>query len=138
MSEVEALQAALSGEHAAVWAYGVVGARLVPARVADARLALDAHRGQRDALDAVIRAAGAEPVVAEAAYALPSPVRTSSSALALAVLVEERLAALYGDVVSASTTRPTRVLAIAALQDAAVRAARWRGGSVPFPGLSSS
>ncbi len=138
MTEIEALQAALAGEHAAVWAYGVVGARVVARRVGEAGTALDEHRVQRDILDALLRSMGTEPVVAEAAYALPLPVRTSSSALALAVLLEERLAALYGDVVSASTTRPVRVLAVAALRDAALRAAQWRGGSVPFPGLVSS
>jgi hypothetical protein len=131
---VGALQQALAAEHAAVYAYGVVGARLPVSRRAGARSALDAHQARRDALVALVSAAGAEAVAAEPGYALPRPVRTASDAETLAVLVEERVAATYADVV-ASADGQIRRLAATALREAAVRAALWRDASVPFPGL---
>ena len=128
-------QQALAGEHAAVYAYGVVGARVAGTDRSRARAALDAHLARRDALSASVTVAGGEPVAAEPAYALPRPVRTADDAVLLAVVVEERVAATYADVVTTSDAELRR-LAAAAMRDAAVRAALWRGGSVPFPGLT--
>ena len=56
-------------EHAAVYVYGVLGARVSgsgqPALVAAAAAAYAVHRGRRDQLTAMVRAAGGEPVAAE-------------------------------------------------------------------------
>src|SRR4051794_9413332 len=102
MTETEALQAALAGEHAAVWAYGLIGARLPQAQVAQALSALAAHRARRDTLDRSLRRGGASPAAAAPAYELPSAVTAANSAVALAVLVEERLAGAYADLVTAA------------------------------------
>ena len=67
-------------------------------------------------------------------YTLPSAVTSADDAVVLATLLEERLAAVWADAVEA-TSGNLRALAIGGLRDAAVRAAVWRGGSVPFPGL---
>lgn len=131
---VRALQSVLAGEHAAVYGYGVLGAHLSGPARRRALSAYDAHRARRDELVALIRAQHAEPAAAAASYALPAPVATALDAVGLATLLEERLAAVWADAV-ADLTGDLRVLAVRGLRDAAVRATRWRGASVPFPGL---
>ncbi|MET7488120.1 ferritin-like domain-containing protein [Streptomyces sp. NPDC005538] len=130
-----ALQAALAAEHAAVYGYGVVGGRIREGRRTEAKAAYDAHRARRDALVREVRDLGAKPVAASAAYALPFPVPDSATAVRLAADLEERVAGVYSDLVRAATGG-LRGTAAEALREAAVRAVRWRGGSVPFPGLA--
>jgi hypothetical protein len=129
-----ALQSVLAGEHATVYGYGVAGARLTGARRDRALSAYDVHRANRDELETLIRARGAQPVAAAASYTLPSTVASADDAVVLATLLEERLAAVWADAVAA-TGGELRAFAVRGLRDAAVRAAQWRGGSVPFPGL---
>ncbi|GAA3638008.1 ferritin-like domain-containing protein [Streptomyces sp. S1A] len=130
-----ALQAALSAEHAAVYGYGVVGGRIAEDRRAQARQAHDAHRARRDALRRAVRRMGGTPEPAAAAYSLPFPVPDGAAAVRLAAELEERVAAVYADLVRAGEDGLRREAA-AALREAAVRAARWRGTGVPFPGLA--
>ncbi|MEU3845073.1 ferritin-like domain-containing protein [Streptomyces sp. NPDC028635] len=132
---IQALQAALAAEHAAVYGYGVVGGRIGTARRAEARAAYDAHRARRDALVREVRDRGARPVAAAAGYALPFPVPDAAAAVRLAADLEERVAGVYSDLVRASAGQRRRDAA-GALREAAVRAVRWRGGSVAFPGLA--
>ncbi len=131
---VRALQVVLAGEHAAIYGYGVAGARLSGQQRDRAVRAFTAHRVRRDQLETLLLARGAEPVPAEATYALPRPVATADDAVALATLLEERLAAVYADAV-ADLDGDLRRLAVSGLRDCAVRAARWRGSSATFPGL---
>ncbi|WP_409240556.1 ferritin-like domain-containing protein [Streptomyces sp. PA5.6] len=133
--ELKALQAALGAEHAAVYGYGVVGGRIGDQRRSEARTAYDAHRARRDELQRAVRDLGGEPQSADAAYSLPFPVPDAAAAVRLATELEDRVAGVYSDLVRASsgTRRGTAALA---LREAAVRAARWRGGSVAFPGLA--
>ncbi|MCG7204353.1 MULTISPECIES: DUF4439 domain-containing protein [Streptomyces] len=132
---LKALQAALAAEHAAVYGYGVVGGRVGARRLAEARAAYDAHRSGRDALAREVRDLGGEPVAASAAYALPFAVSDAATAVRLAAELEDRVADVYSDLVRASSgTR--RGSAAGALREAAVRAVRWRGESVAFPGLA--
>ncbi|MET7681560.1 ferritin-like domain-containing protein [Streptomyces sp. NPDC005423] len=133
--EETALQAALAAEHAAVYGYGVVGGRIREARRTEARAAYDAHRARRDALVRAVRDLGGAPVAAAAAYALPFAVPDSAAAERLAAELEDRVAGVYSDVVRAAVDG-ARGSAAEALREAAVRAARWRGGSVAFPGLA--
>ncbi|MFJ2605909.1 ferritin-like domain-containing protein [Streptomyces sp. NPDC087425] len=129
-----ALQAALGAEHAAVYGYGVVGGRVGQARRAEARSAYDAHRARRDALAREVRDVGGTPVAAAAGYALPFPVPDAQAAVRLAADLEERVAGVYSDLVRAASGGVRRTAA-EALREAAVRAVRWRGESVAFPGL---
>ncbi|MFG3657821.1 ferritin-like domain-containing protein [Streptomyces sp. NPDC047706] len=133
--ELRALQAALAAEHAAVYGYGVVGGRIGEERRTEARAAYDAHRARRDTLARQVRALGAEPVAAAAGYALPFEVTDRETAVRLAAELEERLAGVYSDLVRAGGDR-LRGTAAAALREAAVRAVRWHGRSVAFPGLA--
>ncbi|PZH02584.1 DUF4439 domain-containing protein [Streptomyces sp. NTH33] len=132
---LEALQAALAAEHAAVYGYGVVGGRVREDRRTEARAAYDAHRARRDTLVRAVRDLGGRPVAAAAAYALPFPVPDSAAAVRFAAELEERVAGVYSDLVRASTGERRREAA-GALREAAVRAVRWRGESVAFPGLA--
>ncbi|MFH9403383.1 ferritin-like domain-containing protein [Streptomyces sp. NPDC017638] len=134
-AEVTALQAALAAEHAAVYGYGVVGGRIGERRRSEARAAYDAHRARRDALVRAVRDLGAVPVAASAAYALPFPVADGTAAVRLAARLEQGVAGVYADLVRAATGA-RRAEAAGALREAAVRAVRWSGESVAFPGLA--
>ncbi|MFD3518744.1 ferritin-like domain-containing protein [Streptomyces sp. NPDC058657] len=132
---LEAVQRALAAEHAAVYGYGVVGGRVGAQRRAEAEQAYDAHRARRDALARTVHDLGGKPVVAEAAYALPFAVPDAAAAVKLAAVLEDRIAGAYADLVRAADG-PLRREAAGALGEAAVRAVRWRGSSVAFPGLA--
>ncbi|MFI8960506.1 ferritin-like domain-containing protein [Streptomyces sp. NPDC053493] len=135
MTALDAAQAALAAEHAAVYGYGVVGARLDGARRAEATAAYEAHRARRDALRRTVRDLGGEPVAAAAGYRLPFAVPDRAAAERLAAVLEDRVAGVYSDLVR-SADGPLRRDAAAALREAAVRAVRWRGSDVTFPGLA--
>ncbi|MEU6978868.1 ferritin-like domain-containing protein [Streptomyces sp. NPDC046371] len=135
MTALDAAQAALAAEHAAVYGYGVVGARVGEARRAEATAAYEGHRARRDALRRTVRDLGGEPVAAAAAYELPFDVPDTAAAIRLAAVLEDRVGGVYSDLVR-SADGPLRKDAAAALREAAVRAVRWRGSDVTFPGLA--
>ncbi|MEU6236700.1 ferritin-like domain-containing protein, partial [Kitasatospora sp. NPDC047058] len=132
---VTAFQAALSAEHAAIYGYGVVGARLPddPQR-ADARTAYAAHQTRRDAWQRLLGGVGATPSAAAAGYQLPFAVTDAAGAGRLAAHIETRLTAVYADLVAA-VTGPQRGTAADALRECALRARRWGATATPFPGL---
>ncbi|WP_406455428.1 ferritin-like domain-containing protein [Streptomyces sp. NBC_00876] len=132
---LRAAQAALAAEHAAVYGYGVAGARVAAGRRAEATAAYHAHRARRDALVRTVRDLGGEPVAADPAYALPFAVPDAAAAVRLAAVLEDRVADVYSDLVRACEG-PLRRSAADSLREAAVRAVRWRGSGVPFPGLA--
>jgi hypothetical protein len=131
----EALQSVLAGEHAAVYAYGVVGAHVSsPAEVKSAQQAFALHRARRDHVAALITQAGGTPVGTLAGYDLGGPVTTHDAARALAARVEASTAGPYADLVTAGSGA-LRNAAAGWLVDASVRSVRWGGHPVPFPGL---
>ncbi|HEX7188886.1 MAG TPA: ferritin-like domain-containing protein [Actinomycetes bacterium] len=132
---VAVLQAALAAEHAVVFGYGVAGARLSGDARRRAQRGYDAHRARRDELAALLVERAAEPEPPAASYALPRPVEDARDAVELLTLLEERLAAVWADAVL-ELRGDLRGLATGGLRDAAVAAALWRRGSVPFPGLA--
>ncbi len=139
--ETAALDAALAAEHAAVWGYGVVGTALPEERRSLATAAETAHRDARDGLVALLSEQGAEPVGPEGAYELPFPVLSEADAAALAVTLEDGVAAAWVRVLAAAAAPSTRELAVGALGSTEVRAVEWRAraGTTPvttaFPGL---
>jgi cytidylate kinase len=134
-ARLDALQAALAAEHAAVYGYGVVGGRVGEDREDEAAAAHAAHRSRRDALVRTVRDLGGQPAVAAAGYDLPFPVPDAAAAIRLAAVLEDRVAGVYSDLVRASEGS-LRLEAAGALREAAVRAVRWRGSGVAFPGLA--
>ncbi|MQS37555.1 ferritin-like domain-containing protein, partial [Streptomyces katsurahamanus] len=118
-----------------VYGYGVVGARVGEGREREARAAYSAHRARRDVLARTARDLGGEPAAAAPAYELPFPVPDAGAAVRLAAFLEDRVAGVCSDLVRAGRG-PVRREAAAALREAAVRAVRWRGSGVAFPGLA--
>ncbi|HEY3004327.1 MAG TPA: DUF4439 domain-containing protein [Kribbellaceae bacterium] len=136
LDQTAALQAALAGEHAALYAVGVAGGHLHGSRFAAAEQLYAAHRDRRDALTALIAATGTTPVAAEPAYDLPAAVTTPAGAAALVRVVEQRLAAVYGDLVEAATDARVRGVAVHALVTVARDQTTWGATPVAFPGAN--
>ncbi|WP_432545153.1 DUF4439 domain-containing protein [Kineococcus sp. SYSU DK002] len=130
-SATGALQAALAGEHAAVFGFGLVVGRLAEPRRGEAAADLAAHRVARDDLVDRITAAGATPVRSAPGYDVDAP--TAEAALALAASVQERLTTLYAAVAAGPTA--DRALGAAAAVTAARAARRWGSTVAAFPGL---
>jgi hypothetical protein len=139
---VEALRAALAAEHAAIYGYGVAGARLPADLQAVARQAEASHRSRRDEVAMRIEALGGQLVAAEPAYALPYQVTNAATAMRLAADLEEGAAGAWREALG-STTDDDRRLAVDALIACAVMATKWRvmAGIQPptlhFPGGAS-
>jgi hypothetical protein len=135
---VRALQSALAAEHAAVYGYGVVGAYLTGSQQATATTDWVAHQVARDQLEAMLRSVGeSQPTAAAVAYQLPIPVRNAREAVALAVVLEDRIATAYLGLVALSNTA-IREFGALQVQASALRAAAWRGSTIAFPGLTSA
>ncbi len=129
MTVDEALRAAIAGEDAAVYAYGVIGARAEqPWRRRAVRVRSE-HQSARSALQGQVSA----PVAVPAAFDLPLPVTTTDEARQLAALVEQRLAAVYADL-AAAQDGDGRQAAVEAAMACATRAVTWGASSVAFPG----
>jgi hypothetical protein len=136
MRDVERLQEALAAEHAAVYGYQVVAARVGGALRRRCVRAIDAHRAARDTLTAAIAAEGAEPVAALRGYVVPDAT-TSAAVRAFGATIERRVATVYADVV-ASADGQTRRVGLEGLRAAAVREAGWAGAAPTLPGLSAA
>ncbi|MBT2213815.1 DUF4439 domain-containing protein [Actinomadura sp. NEAU-AAG5] len=138
-SDSKALQTALAAEHAAVYGYGTLGARLRGGLQQAAKDAWNAHRAQRDRLSAIL---SVPPVPASAAYRLPVRVASARSAVQLAAALEDGLVPAYVGLAGASSP-DLRHLAADGAQIAAARSARWRSAAgepappAAFPGLPS-
>ena len=137
MNQTEALQAALAGEHAALYGVGVAGGKLSGARFREATELFDSHRDNRDHLSALLVAAGETPVAAEPAYDLPQAVVNTATATALVLLIERRITAVYGDLVEAAEQPAVRAFAIECLLTAASNQLTWGGAPLAFPGATS-
>ncbi|HEY2270427.1 MAG TPA: ferritin-like domain-containing protein [Streptosporangiaceae bacterium] len=132
---VSALQAALAAENAAIFGYGVAGAHLTGSSQATAGQDWTGHNQARDTLTAMIAGLGAVPAAAQASYRLPFRVHDAASAMSLAAYLEDGVTRAYLGLVAVSDQRLRRFGAMA-MQDAAQRAASWRGSTQAFPGLS--
>jgi hypothetical protein len=132
---VPALQAVLAAENAAIFGYGVVGAHLTGSGQTAAGQDWTGHNQSRDTLTAMISGLGAAPAAAQASYQLPFRVHDAASATALAAYLEDGVTRAYLALVAVSDQRLRRYGAMA-MQQAAQRAAFWRGTTQPFPGLT--
>ena len=135
VSAVQALQAALAAEDAAIFGYGVAGAHLSGSRKSAAEQDWTGHNEARDTLTAMISALGAPPAAGQAFYRLPFQVNNAASAAKLAAYLEEGVTRAYLGMVAVSDQR-LRTFGALAMQNSAERAAFWRGTTEAFPGLS--
>ena len=138
MSETTLLESLLDGLEAALYGYGVLGARLdAPTRTA-AQAGADAHRAARDRVAALLRQRKDDPPAPPAAYDVQ--VAGQPDALALAVRLETGLSVRYRDLVGGTDDPRLRRLAVDGLTGTAVRATSWRRllgqtpGTEPLPG----
>ena len=139
MTPLDAQQATLAGEHAAVYLFGVFGAQASqsrqPALYAQLLEAFRVHRRRRDQLTTTIAGTGAEPVASEVTYDVPAAMGTAAELNDAALQVERRIARTYGQLVE-STAGAERRWALVALDDSAVRQLEFRGTPEMFPGTS--
>lgn len=132
---LDALQAAVAAENAAIYGYSVAGARLRDRTLkAAARADYDVHRAQLQAVAEWLGARGATAPAPPPVYALPTPITDDAAATALLARLEEACCATYADVVALADGDLRRAAALA-LQSAAIRESRWRRQPTPFPGL---
>ncbi|MBW8483665.1 ferritin-like domain-containing protein [Actinomadura parmotrematis] len=140
---VDALQAALRAEHAAVYGYGVLGARLRPPLRDTATQLWNAHRSARDALASRITGLGGRPDAAAAAYRLPVRVTSARTAAQLAAALEDDLVTAYTGLAGVPGGA-LRTLGAKAMQQAIARSVMWRANAgqgpppAAFPGLPAS
>ncbi|MBO3746576.1 ferritin-like domain-containing protein [Streptosporangiaceae bacterium NEAU-GS5] len=125
---------ALAAEHAAVYAYGVVGAQTTGTLRKRAATGFDAHRARRDQLRALLVKRGEAPAEPAPTYPLPFEVASPADAIRLAVLVEDGVTAAYLEL-AADPDLSLRRLAALAMQESAVRSYTWRPVVVAFPGM---
>jgi Domain of unknown function (DUF4439) len=137
VSLVQAMQAALAAENAAIFGYGVAGAHLSGARKTAAEQDWTGHNEARDTLTTMISALGVTPAAAQAYYRLPFAVHNATTATALAAYLEDGVTRAYLGLV-AVTGEKWRTFGALAMQTSAQRAAFWRGTTQAFPGLQSS
>lgn len=137
MSTLEALQATLSAEHAALHLYGLYGGRTSqssdPALFEALQDGYRAHRARRDQLRLVVAELGADPVAAAAAYDEPEGLRGARRVARAALLTEQACAEAYAALV-AETAGPRRRWAATALTDSALLQLRLGGRPSAFPG----
>lgn len=130
----DALTRALAAEHAAVYAYGVIGGKTAGRLRSLAMGGFNAHRARRDQLRSLISRRGGSPAEPGPAYRLPFEVRTPAEAVRLAALVEERLITTYLEL-AADRDPALRRLAALAAQECATRAYGWQPSISAFPGM---
>jgi hypothetical protein len=138
MTPLEALQATLAGEHAAVHVFATLGGRVStsehPETAARLREAYEAHRARRDDLRSRLADLGEQPVPPAAGYDVDDDSRDPGRLSASGRRAEERCTAVYAQLV-ASSTGPTRRWAVQALTDSALRCLALGGTPSAYPGL---
>lgn len=138
MTAVEALQETLAAEHAAVYAFGVLGGRAAglsaPLLRGGLATAYDVHVARRDHLRSRVTALGADPVAADPAYGLPRALTTFAEISLEALRVERASVTTYAALVAA-TTGADRTWAVDTLAAGAVSQLGFGGPAEALPGL---
>lgn len=140
MTPLQALQATVAGEHAAVYLYGVMGGQVSRSQESALAELIDqsyqTHRTRRDRLSVLISDRHAVPVASAVAYRLPSALTTARQLRTAARQVESRCLTLYGQLV-ANSTGPVRAWAITALDAGAVAGLDYGTAPATFPGMQA-
>jgi hypothetical protein len=137
-----ALCDALTTEYGVVYGYGMVSAYSAPELNSLVSEAIRQHRDRRDRVVGVLAGRSADVPIAAAGYRLPIPMRNSTDAARLAVQMENDAAVAWRAVAERAREQADRELAVTALSQCAVLAARWNRvlGNWPitraFPGGS--
>lgn len=142
--QLQALQDVLASEHATIWAYGAIGARISAGYLPAVTDADNRHRAMRGAIEEVIRALGGEPVPTKPGYSLPTLLTDDASSLSLAASLEESMAQQWRYCIGADgpIAQPLRQLCLDGLRITASSALAWRQELDPaalppaFPGMA--
>ncbi|NBE92094.1 DUF4439 domain-containing protein [Nonomuraea sp. KC401] len=135
MNDIDKLRKALAAEHAALFAYGLLGARTSGSTRDRMTAAFDAHRARRDQLRGYITSRGGEPAEPDASYALPFVPSGNAQAAKLAVHLESGVTAAYLELAAAQDDALRRYAALA-MQEAVTRSYAFRPAQPPaFPGM---
>ncbi|MFC3456413.1 ferritin-like domain-containing protein [Amycolatopsis speibonae] len=122
----EAVQQALSAEHAAIWVYGLVSAYLPAAFTGAVSRGAAEHVKRRNVCERMLSAAGQTPTGPEAAYVPPKPVTEAKSAMELVSTAESDVAAAWLGVIDRTDDAALRTTALNALIGSARRGTAWR------------
>lgn len=137
-----ALFDAVAAEHAAIYGYGIVSARVMPDQNDLVSEAVAQHRDRREAALAILKERSIKVPLPAAGYQLPFPVTGPIGAGKLAVRMESDCAVAWRAVMEQSDSEQDRKFALTALTQCALMATRWRQvlGAWPvteaFPGGS--
>jgi hypothetical protein len=134
--EVEGLQEALAGVHAAIWGYQVLTPQLGSDDRNRGESSIELYRDLRERLRAQVRSRGATPVAADAGYRLPFQVTGGTSARRLAAYLEDGCAGVFADLVAAATSSDMRTMGTDLLVDCARRRLQWGADPEAFPGVA--
>ncbi|MGP4094810.1 ferritin-like domain-containing protein [Nonomuraea sp. KM90] len=133
--DVEKLRKALAAEHAALFAYGLLGARTSGSLRDKVSAAFDAHRARRDQLRSYITTRGGKPAEPDASYMLPFFPSDATLAAKLAVHLETGVTAAYLELAAAEEAALRRYAALA-MQEAVARSYSFRPAQpAAFPGM---
>ncbi len=133
-----ALYDAIAAEHGTIYGYGLVSAHTDANDLVSE--ALTKHRAHREAAITALAGRSVPAPLPAAGYQLPIDANDPGDAAKLALQMEEDTAVAWRAVTEQATTADDRTLAVKALTDCAVLAARWRAvlGVTPtvvaFPG----
>lgn len=137
MTAVDALQTTLAAEHAALFLYGVFGARTSQSAEPTLFSVLEdgyrVHRARRDQLRLAVSDLGGEPVAASATYAVPRGLTSTARIGREALDVERACAETYAAQV-AQTVGDQRRWAATALAEAALQMSALGAAPEAFPG----
>jgi hypothetical protein len=135
-----ALYDAVASEHGVIYGYGVVSAHSTPDDNYLVSESLAGHRELREEALAKLAARKISAPIPAMGYQMPIEVDSPADATKLAVRMEEDSAVAWRAVLERAKSGEDRELAVTALKQAAVTAAKWRqvAGVVPptvsFPG----
>lgn len=137
-NQIGALQDALAGEYAAIYGYGIIGARsLGQDQRLKALAAMRTHENSRDWLRGQLSLANTDPVPAAPAYELPNPVTSNASAARAAATIEQRLARVWATLAGRTPISDdkvaTRSYAVNTAMECGTRAVSWGATPQAFP-----
>jgi Domain of unknown function (DUF4439) len=129
-ADAAALYDALVTEHATIYGYGIVSAHSTPDVNDLVSEAMATHRQQRETLITQLGARSVDPPLVAPGYELPLKVDEPTDAANLAVRMEEDSATAWRAVLEqapgGSTGDAQRAVAVSAMTQSAVLAARWK------------
>lgn len=117
---------AVATEHAAIYGYGVVSARVMPDQNDLVSEAVAQHRNRREAALSLLKERSVTAPLPAAGYQLPFPVTGPIGAGKLAVQMESDCAVAWRAVMEQSDSEQDRSFALTALTQCAIMAAKWR------------